>query len=77
MVKVKQKGNLPANFDELPPEMQRIIEEDIYRRQLSYSHACHPGDPRLTSMDAEGIPLSGNFGKRIKVEECPDEDEKL
>ncbi len=65
MVRVKRNDGLPPNFDELPPEMQRTIEEDQYRRQLSWNHGFSAGRSCLTSMNAEGLPVSGQFGKRI------------
>jgi hypothetical protein len=74
MVKVKRSDGLPPNFDELPPEVQRVIEEQQYRRQMKQAHGYCPGDPRLTSMDDDAIPISGQFGKRVE-EKAVEEDE--
>jgi hypothetical protein len=73
MVKVKKKSSLPPNFDDLPVYLKIQIEEDVYRRQMSWTHGHCPGDPRLSSMGADGIPISGSFGK--KVEQKDDEEE--
>jgi hypothetical protein len=73
MVKAKSFNGLPPNFDELPVELQRLLEEQAYRRQLACKWGYVPGDPRLTSMDAEGLPLSGQFGARVK-EKAAEED---
>ena len=62
----KQKSDgLPPNFDELPVELQRVIEERVYRRQLRWTHGYRPGSPCLQSIDREGVPLSGSFGRRV------------
>jgi hypothetical protein len=68
MVKIKRSDGLPANFDELPDDMKRIIEEGVYKRQLRWSHGYSPGDPALTSMGASGIPRSASFGKKVDEE---------
>jgi hypothetical protein len=68
---MKQKRSdspLPPNFDDLPLEMKVECEEDAYRHQLRWRHACCPGDTRLTSMGRDGVPKSGLFGKRVKDE---------
>jgi len=65
MKQVKRSEGLPPNFDELPAAMQRIIEEEQYRRQRKWSHGYCPGDPCLTSMSASGVPLSVSFGARV------------
>lgn len=64
-MKVKQSSGLPANFDDLPRDLQIQIEEDVYRRQLRWAHGHRPGDPCLKSMGADGIPLSSTFGKKV------------
>ena len=63
---MEKRGNsYPPNFEELPVEMQREIEEEVYRRQLKYSHGFRPGSPCLRSMDRDGVPRSGSFGRRV------------
>ena len=65
-MKAKRKSSgLPPNFVELPVELQREIEEEVYRRQLKYSHGFRPGSPCLRSMDRDGVPRSGSFGRRV------------
>jgi len=66
MTKVKSFNGLPPNFDSLPLGMKRLLEEAQYRRQLKVSFGYCPGDPRLTSMREDGLPLSGQFGKRVE-----------
>ena len=66
MVKKKSFNGLPPNFDSLPLGMKRLLEEAQYRRQLKVSMCYLPGDPRLSSMGEDGLPLSGQFGKRVK-----------
>lgn len=66
MVKVKRVDGLPPDFDDLPRDMQVQIEEDVYRRQLKWSHGYCPGDPCLTSMSKDGMPISGQFGKKVE-----------
>ena len=61
----RKSSSLPPNFEELPVELQREIEEEVYRRQLKYSHGFRPGDPCLRSMDRDGVPRSGSFGRRV------------
>ena len=61
----RKSSGLPPNFEELPVEMQREIEEEVYRRQLKYSHGFRPGSPCLRSMDRDGVPRSGSFGRRV------------
>jgi hypothetical protein len=73
MVRVRRSECLPPNFDELPAAMQHIIEEEQYRRQRKWSHGYCPSDPRLTSMSANGLPASGDFGKRVE-EKAVEED---
>jgi hypothetical protein len=68
MVKVKRGSGLPPNFDDLPRDMQIACEEEVYRRQLKYSHGFCPGSPCLKSMSADGVPISGSFGKRVKTD---------
>ena len=76
-MKEKRKSDgLPPNFEELPVEMQREIEEDLYRHQRVWSWGFQPGDPRLSSMGSEGVPRSGVFGKKVEREVCKVENEK-
>lgn len=65
-MKVKSFNGLPPNFDVLPRSLQLVVEEGLYRRRLKASWGFCPGDPRLTSMSADGLPLSGQFGKAVK-----------
>jgi hypothetical protein len=65
MVLKKRSDGLPPNFDVLPDDLKREIEEQQYKRQLKWSHGYRPGDPRLRSLSAEGVPVSGSFGKRV------------
>ena len=65
MVTKRSSGVLPPNFDSLPRELQVIIEEKCYEKQLRMSHACLPGDPRLTSMDPSGVVVPVGFGKKV------------
>jgi len=72
MMQKKSNDGLPPNFDLLPLDQRIVVEEMIYRRQLKWLHGYCPGDPCLTSMRRDGVPLSGQFGKRVeqdKVEE--------
>jgi len=62
----KRSDGLPPNFDVLSRDMQIACEEDLYRRQLKWRWGFHPGDPRLTSMNEEGISVSAQFGKKVK-----------
>jgi len=66
MTKAKSFNGLPPNFDSLPWGIQRLLEEAQYRRQLKASFGYCPGDPRLCSMGEDGLPLSGQFGKRVE-----------
>ena len=61
----RKSSSLPPNFEELPVDLQREIEEQVYRRQLKWTHGYRPGSPCLRSMDSEGVPLSGSFGRRV------------
>jgi len=65
MVQKKRSDGFPPNFDQLPVELQQKIEEDLYRRQLKWTHGFCPGDPCLRSMDRDGVPRSGSFGRRV------------
>jgi hypothetical protein len=76
---MKQKRSdspLPPNYADLPDEVKVECEEDVYRHQLKWRHACCPGDPRLTSMDRDGVPRSGQFGKRVKTDNVSTEGEE-
>jgi hypothetical protein len=53
--------------------MKWQIEEDVYRRQLKWSHGYSPGDPRLTSLGRDGIPASSSFGKKVDLNKMDDE----
>lgn len=65
VMKVKRSEGLPPNFDDLPAELQQEIEEQMYRRQLKWSHGYRPGDPCLRSMSGDGVPVSGSFGRCV------------
>ena len=68
----RKSDGLPPNFDELPVELQRVIEERVYRRQLRWTHGYRPGSPCLRSIDREGVPLSGSFGRRVDESDVDD-----
>ena len=66
MKQQRRSDGLPPNFDLLPEANRRIAEEEQYRRQCKHSFGYCPGDPRLTSMNEVGLPLSGSFGKKVE-----------
>jgi hypothetical protein len=76
MKQSRSSGGLPPNFDSLPRELQVIIEEKWYEQQLRMSHACFPGDPRLTSMDPSGVEVPVGFGKRVQRDDDVEVDER-
>ena len=69
MVKVKRNDGLPPNFDQLPRVLQAILEEEQYKRQTKLSHGYCPGDPRLTSISANGKEAVRSFGKAVEVKD--------
>ena len=72
----KRSDGLPPNFDDLPAAMQRIIEEELYQKQLRWSHGCCPGDRRLKTMSADGEVLPIGFGAAVDVKAVEEVDER-
>jgi len=73
MAQKKRNDGLPLNFDSLPLDQKIATEEVFYKRQLKWLHGFCPGDPCLTSMRRDGVPLSGQFGKRVDPAESEEE----
>lgn len=46
-------------------EENEALEEDMYRRQLRSKWGYSIGDPRLTSMDADGSVIRGRISKKV------------
>jgi hypothetical protein len=44
-------------------------EEEFYRRQLREKWSRRVGDPLLKSVDSDGTPVKGSFGRRIDGDE--------
>jgi hypothetical protein len=40
---------LPPNFNDLPIEMQRLVEEDLCRKMLMWNHGYGGDDSKLDS----------------------------
>lgn len=69
---LRKSSSLPPNFDALSPEEQRMVEEELYKHQLKWTHGYRPGDPCLTSLSSDGVPLSGSFGAAVEQEKQKD-----
>jgi hypothetical protein len=77
MKQIKRSSEFPPNFAELPDAMKVVIEEELYRDQLKRTHSVCPGDPRLTSMGADGERVSGVFGKRVQPNDDEEDEERV